>query len=92
MDERLFSRIAVADVWMYAITRDGSWRTMAERWTLPLEINKSRTNTHDLGFIVFNSFGLGHKLTRNAHFRNVVLDASRSLARRFNPVVGATMD
>jgi unsaturated chondroitin disaccharide hydrolase len=74
---------------MYAITRDGSWRTMAERWTLPLEINKLRTNTHDLGFIVFNSFGLGHRLTGNAHFRDVVLDASRSLVRRFNTVVGA---
>lgn len=74
---------------MYAETRDPWWRAAAERWTAGLELNAKRTNTHDLGFIVFDSFGLQHRLTGDAHAREVVLEASRSLVTRFNPVVGA---
>ncbi|HVX40292.1 MAG TPA: alginate lyase family protein [Gemmatimonadaceae bacterium] len=78
------------ELWqMYAITRDPFWRAQAERWTAPLEVNDTRTNTHDLGFIVFTSFGNEYQLTGEAHARDVVLAASRSLATRFSPVVGA---
>ena len=74
---------------MYAMTRAPGWQQLAERWTEGLESNKTRRNTHDLGFLVFDSFGLGAELTRNAHDREVVLEASRSLATRFDPRVGA---
>lgn len=74
---------------LYAVTRDPWWRAAAERWTAGLELNAARTNTHDLGFIVFDSFGLQHLLTGDAHAREVVLQASRSLVTRYNPTVGA---
>jgi unsaturated chondroitin disaccharide hydrolase len=74
---------------MYAMTRAPAWTRLAERWTVGLEPNKSRTNTHDLGFLIFDSFGLGYELTREPRYKSVVLDASRSLATRFNPTVGA---
>lgn len=74
---------------MYAETRDPWWRAAAERWTAGLEPNAKRTNTHDLGFIIFDSFGLQHRLTGDAHAREVVLAASRSLVTRYNPSVGA---
>ena len=78
------------ELWqMYELTRDPSWRALAERWTTGLELNKSRTDTHDLGFLVFDSFGLGYRLTGDAHDSAVVIDASRSLVKRFSPVVGA---
>jgi hypothetical protein len=75
--------------YMYQSDRDPRWRALAERWTVGLEPVKSITTTHDLGFMVFDSFGLGHRLTGDAHYRDVVLDASRSLATRYSPVVGA---
>lgn len=75
----------------YMYQRDGraEWRALAERWMTALEANKTRTNTHDLGFILFDSFGHGYLLTGNAQYRDVVMQASRSLATRFNPTVGA---
>jgi unsaturated chondroitin disaccharide hydrolase len=76
--------------YMYQAQRTPEWRALAEKWTVGLESNKSRTNTHDLGFILFNSFGHGYLLTGDAHYRDVVLEASRSLATRYNPAVGAT--
>ena len=54
-----------------------------------LEPAKTMTGTHDLGFMIFDSFGHGYLLTGNAHYRDVVMTASRSLATRFNPAVGA---
>ncbi|HEY0997863.1 MAG TPA: alginate lyase family protein [Gemmatimonadaceae bacterium] len=74
---------------MYAATRDPWWRAAAARWTAGLEPNAKRTNTHDLGFIIFDSFGRQHRLTGDAHAREVVLEASRSLVTRYNPTVGA---
>jgi len=75
--------------YMYDLTRDSYWRTQAERWTAGLEPAKALTGTHDLGFIIFDSFGHGLRLTGNPHYRAVILEASATLARRFSPVVGA---
>ena len=61
----------------------------AERWTVGLASQASRTDTHDLGFMIFNSFGQQYRLTGDAHARGVALTAARSLATRYNPAVGA---
>ncbi|MEP6621351.1 MAG: glucuronyl hydrolase [bacterium] len=76
--------------YMYQQTHASEWRALAERWTVGLESNKDLKNTHDLGFMLFDSFGHGFLLTGDTHYRDVVMDASRSLATRFNPRVGAT--
>jgi unsaturated chondroitin disaccharide hydrolase len=75
--------------YMYQLTRQPEWRDLAEKWTTGLESNKSITSTHDLGFMIFNSFGHGYLLTGNPHYKEVVLEASRSLVTRYNPRVGA---
>jgi len=75
--------------YMYQLTRQPEWKNLAERWTAGLESNKSRTGTHDLGFMIFTSFGHGYLLTGNPHYKEVVLEASRSLVTRYNPRVGA---
>ena len=78
------------ELWyMYQLTREPYWRAQAERWTAGLESNKTRTDTHDLGFLIFDSFGQEYRLTGDPHARDVILDAAAHLARRFNPVVGA---
>lgn len=75
--------------YFFRLTRDPAWRLMAERWTTGLERAKSITTTHDLGFMIFDSFGHGLALTGDAHYREVVEQASRSLSSRFNSRVGA---
>jgi hypothetical protein len=75
--------------YLYQHDRTPEWRALAERWTAGLETSKSMTNTHDLGFIIFDSFGHGYQLTGTPHYRDVVMEASRSLSTRFNPAVGA---
>ncbi|HVF38413.1 MAG TPA: alginate lyase family protein [Gemmatimonadaceae bacterium] len=75
--------------YMYHLERRDEWRMLAEKWTVGMEPAKMLRSTHDLGFMVYNSFGHGLTLTGNPHYRQVVIDASRSLSTRYNPVVGA---
>lgn len=74
---------------MYELTRNQSWLPQAKRWTDGLEANATRTNTHDLGFLIFDSFGQGLRFTGDSHYRDVIMTASRSLATRYSPVVHA---
>jgi Highly conserved protein containing a thioredoxin domain len=73
----------------YQLTRRPEWRQLAERWTAGLESDKNITTTHDVGFMVYNSFGHAFLLTGNAKDSAVTIDAARSLATRFNSQVGA---
>ncbi|MEM9666914.1 MAG: glucuronyl hydrolase [Bacteroidota bacterium] len=74
---------------LYEHTADPTWQAEAERWTEGLETLITLRGTHDLGFMMHNSFGQGYRLTRNPAYRNVVLETSETLAERYNPTVGA---
>src|SRR5262245_14205995 len=75
---------------LFERTGDAAWRTAAETWTAALMGQRTRRDTHDVGFGINNTFGAGYRLTQNAAYRTVVLDAATSLASRFNATVGAT--
>jgi unsaturated chondroitin disaccharide hydrolase len=74
--------------YMYEGTGDTRWRKWAEAWTAGLENEKNDTSTHDVGFKIFSSFGHSYRLTGNTAYREVILQAARTLATRFNPAVG----
>lgn len=65
------------------------WPGRAAAFTETLDAEKNTTTTHDLGFILNNSYGLGYARTKNPAYRAVLLQAAASLAQRFNPKVGA---
>ena len=73
---------------LYEHTGDEQLRKYAEHFTSRLESLKVYKGTHDLGFMVFCSFGNGYRLTGNEEYKNVINQASASLASRFNPTVG----
>jgi unsaturated chondroitin disaccharide hydrolase len=73
---------------MYERTSDTAWRGNAQAWQAGIESQKFTTTTHDLGFMIFNSFGNGYRLTGDEAYRQVVLTAAGSLATRYSPVVG----
>ncbi|MCC8037857.1 MAG: alginate lyase family protein [Bacteroidales bacterium] len=73
---------------LYEYTRSPYWLSLARKWSTPVEEIKSKTDSHDLGFMVGDSFGRGYSLTADTLYRDVVVEASRSLATRYNPNVG----
>jgi unsaturated chondroitin disaccharide hydrolase len=75
--------------YLHELTQDPAWRDRAERFTWPLESQKRNTETHDVGFKLFPSFGNAHRLTGDDRYREVLLAGAASLATRFRPEVGA---
>lgn len=73
---------------LYEHTGDEELRQYAEQFTSRLESLKDYTGTHDLGFMVFCSYGNGYRLTGNEAYKAVINQASASLATRFNETVG----
>jgi rhamnogalacturonyl hydrolase YesR len=77
------------ELWyMYEYTKDEKWREAAEKYTARIEPEKLNGGTHDMGFKVYCSFGNGYRLTRNEHYRDVLITAARTLATRFKPDAG----
>jgi hypothetical protein len=64
-------------------------RARAHSYTCRLEDQKNNKTTHDLGFMIFCSFGNAYLQTYDNYYKEVLYTASKSLAARFNPLIGA---
>lgn len=73
---------------LYEQTGSEQWIKEAEQFTLNIEKEKFNGTTHDMGFKVYCSFGTGYRLTNNEHYKQVIIQSAKTLATRFNPVVG----
>jgi unsaturated chondroitin disaccharide hydrolase len=76
---------------LFEKTRDAQFRDAARLFTARIEKEKGNTGTHDLGFMLNNSFGNGLRISKDTAYREVMLAGARSLASRFNPRVGCIM-
>jgi unsaturated chondroitin disaccharide hydrolase len=70
-------------------TAEAKWRARAEAWTAPLAVQRTNTESHDLGFKLVPSFGAMERLTGSTAAREVLLAAAASLATRFDARLGA---
>jgi hypothetical protein len=77
------------ELWMlYGFTGKKEWEELAKRYTAPMEVEKTNGGTHDMGFKIFCSFGTGWRLTRDAGYRDVIIQSAKTLLTRFNPKIG----
>ena len=75
-------------LWMiYANTKDEAIRQEAEKRLAILEPEKHYTGNHDLGFMIFCSFGTAYSITKNPAYKDVVFTAASSLATRYRPSI-----
>ena len=75
-------------LWMiYANTKDEAIRQEAEKRLAILEPEKHYTGNHDLGFMIFCSFGTAYNITKNPAYKDVVFTAASSLATRYRPSI-----
>lgn len=72
----------------YEAGRDNSMKEAALRWTEKLEPLQDFTEHHDLGFMMYCSYGNAYRLTGNEKYKTILVQAARSLSTRFDPVVG----
>jgi rhamnogalacturonyl hydrolase YesR len=75
--------------YLYEHTGDDFFKNEADKRTRRLESIQYVTNDHDVGFMLYCSYGNGLRLTGNQEYVDVMLTGARSLATRYNPVIGS---
>ena len=73
----------------YEATRDESLKKAAIQWTEKLEPLKTFTEHHDLGFMMYCSYGNAYRLTGNPAYKDILVQSARSLSTRFSPKTGS---
>lgn len=72
-------------LWLaYQLSNDSSWIGSAQKFTTGLAQQQYNTNTHDIGFMMFNSFGNGYRYNHSDAYKNIIIQSAKSLATRYN--------
>jgi rhamnogalacturonyl hydrolase YesR len=74
--------------YIYELTKNEKFKNEADHYSRLLEGVQYRTNTHDLGFIIYCSYGNGYRITGNPAYRKVMETGAQSLMTRFDENVG----
>ncbi|MEI7421664.1 MAG: glycoside hydrolase family 88 protein [Prolixibacteraceae bacterium] len=74
--------------YLYEGTKDAKFLEYARLINARVEREKFTTNNHDVGFILYCSFGNGLRLTGEKNYNEILLTGAKSLATRFNPKIG----
>lgn len=73
---------------LYEKSGKQQWKDLASETTRSIEAEQFNGKTHDMGFKIYCSVGNGYRLTANPQYREVLVQAAKTLATRFNPTVG----
>ncbi len=74
--------------YMYDLTGNEKWKTLGVKYTEHLDSAKYLTWHHDVGFMINSSYGNALRVTGNEAYKEVMIEAARSLATRFRPIPG----
>lgn len=73
--------------YMYKLTNDNKWKTLAEKYTEALDSIQYLTWHHDVGFMIGSSYLNGY-LQGKEDYKAVVIQTAKSLSTRFRPNAG----
>lgn len=74
--------------YLYEYSNDQKIKDDAMMITARVEQEKYTTNNHDVGFMLYCSFGNGLRLTGEENYNEVLLTGAKSLSTRFRPNIG----
>lgn len=75
-------------LYLYEQTHDPALLIYANRSLDSLAKEQYNTHTHDLGFMMYTSFGNAYRLNPQPAYKQILINSAKSLATRFNPKVG----
>ena len=75
--------------YIFEYTKDTAIRAEAQRRLAILEKEKYYTGNHDLGFMIYCSFGNAYRLTGKLEYKEVIATAAETLIKRYRPAVRA---
>lgn len=71
--------------YLYEDSKDEQFKTYAELYTARVEREKYTTDNHDVGFMLYCSFGNGLRIAGTESYKEVLLTGANSLCTRYNP-------
>ncbi len=74
--------------YLYEYNKNPETLKYAQVYTDRVEREKYTTDNHDVGFMLYCSFGNGLRLTGNPKYEEVLLTGAKSLSTRYDPRVG----
>lgn len=75
-------------LYLYQQTHDQALYDEALRIMEVLKKEQYNTTTHDLGFMMFCSFGNANAIDPKPEYKEILINSAKSLSSRFNPTVG----
>lgn len=75
--------------YIYEQTGNEKIREEAERTLALLEPNQTYTGNHDLGFMMYCSFGNAYRITQKRKYKDIIFKSAESLATRYKPAIRA---
>jgi unsaturated chondroitin disaccharide hydrolase len=75
-------------LYIFEATKDSTLYYEALRKLNDLKREQFNKTTHDLGFMMYCSFGNAYKIDSNEQYKSILINSAKSLVTRFNPVVG----
>lgn len=74
--------------YLYNYSQDDKLKSAAREMTQRVEKQQFTTDNHDVGFMIFCSYGNALRFAALPTDQAVIVNAARSLSTRYNPVVG----
>jgi len=75
--------------YLYQYKKDSVLKHWADEYTQRVKNQMHTKDNHDVGFMIFCSFGNAYKVTGDPAYKMVIDTAAQSLSTRFKPTVGA---
>lgn len=75
-------------LYLYTYSHNPALKTEAEQKEKLLEKEQYNKGTHDLGFMMYCSFGNSEKIQTSEKTEEILMNSAKSLATRFNPKIG----
>ena len=76
-------------LYIYEQTKDEKIKTEALRALKVIESNQTYTGNHDLGFMMFCSFGNAYRLFKDETYKQIIFRSAASLSSRYRPSMKA---
>jgi unsaturated chondroitin disaccharide hydrolase len=78
--------------YLYEYTQKPEWKVAATKWTEALEKAQFLTQHHDIGFVMYCSYGNAMRLEKDpkkiAQYKKILIQSAESALTRFDPKIG----
>jgi hypothetical protein len=74
--------------YLYEFTKADEWKNAAQDYTARLEKIRHYTGNHDVGFMLYCSYGNGLRLAAVPGYKEVLQDGAKALCTRYNEKLG----